>query len=168
MLNYRAGPVAESPKQDVYIPWCALVSFVVMSVFLLGCAVTPKHPSWNESTGPGGFERLMWNAIHKKDWKEFEYHLAPEFVGVNGSGQALDRTAWVEYWQNAQIQEIQIGEVNVRPESADMVVTCVLQLSGSVPGQPSRMQSYRVVSVWQQLKRGWALTTTSLTPILPS
>lgn len=104
----------------------------------------------------------MWQAIPKKDWKEFEYHLAPSFVGVNPSGLVMDRNAWVEYWKAAQVQEVQVGRLETQPNGADMVVTFVLQIvTADSPGG----RGYRVLSVWQQVKRGWILTATSLVPV---
>jgi hypothetical protein len=116
------------------------------------------------ATGAGEYERLMWKAVETKDWKVFEYHLAPLFVGVDASGKVLDRTAWVEYWKQAQPQEALLTHIQTRPAGVDMVVTFVLHLSGSDPAAPAAKQPYRVISVWQQVKRGWTLTTTSMTP----
>jgi Domain of unknown function (DUF4440) len=127
---------------------------------LFGCTGGgPKHPTWTGATGAEQYERLMWKAIRDRDWRNFEYRLAPTFTGVNASGQALDRAAWIEHWKAAQIKEFSLGEVSVHPNGADMTVTYVLHLSGG-PGP-----GLRVVSVWQESKRGWILTATTHTPI---
>lgn len=106
-------------------------------------------------------ERLMWQAIRGKDWKNFEQHLAPAFVGVDPSGKNYDRAGWVEYWQSASIHDYSLGEVTVQPAGDDMVLTYVVTL----PGTADRV---RVVSVWQQVKSGWILTSCSMTPVRPS
>ena len=103
-------------------------------------------------------ERLMWQAIRGKDWKNFEQHLAPAFVGVDPSGKNYDRAGWVEYWQSSSIHDYSLGEVTVQPAGADMVLTYVVTL----PGTADRV---RVVSVWQQVKSGWILTASTMTPV---
>ncbi len=147
-------------------PLCSFVSSVVVFLFLSGCAGgEPKHPTWKSATGAEQYERLMWQAIRDKGWKEVEYHLAPTFVGVSAEGQALDRAGWIEYWKSAQIKEFSLGEVSVHPAGTDMVVTFVLHLSGAAAGRSFPQRGLRLVSVWQQLKSGWTLTATSAVPV---
>jgi hypothetical protein len=141
------------------IPWCSLVSFVVCFLLVLGCGGEPKHPGWKSATGAEQYERLMWQAMRNKDWKEVEYHLAPTFVGVTATGQALDRAGWVEHWKTATIAEFSLAEVSVQPAGTDMTVAYVLHLSGD------RDEVFRVVSVWQEVKGGWILIAASTTPI---
>jgi hypothetical protein len=132
-----------------------------MALALLGCTIggQPKHPNWKNATGAEQYERLMWQAIREKDWKEVGYRLAPVFAGVNASGQLLDRTGWVDYWKAAPVTDFSLAEVLVHPNGSDMTVTYVLHLNGT-PGA-----GLRVVSVWQQVKGGWILTATTHTPI---
>jgi len=44
-----------------------------------------------------------------------------------------------------------------------MKVTYILHIQSSAPSPPS--SGLRVVSVWQQVKRGWMLSAISMTPI---
>ena len=140
------------------VPLCSLVSFVVVFSSLLGCAGEPKHAAWSNATGAEQYERLMWQAIHDGHWSDFEGHLAPIFVGVNSSGQMFGRDAWVAYWKGAPVKDFSLGEVSVQPQGADMILTYVFH---------SNQGAWRVVSVWQQVKKGWILTTTSITPLAP-
>ena len=147
---------------------CAFVSFVVCTFFLLaGCGGPPKHPTWTNATGAEQYERLMWQSLRHEDWKNVEYHLAPTFVGVDASGQAFDRAGWVEHWKNARFVEYSLAEVSVQPQGADMVVSYILHLNGVADASKAPSAGMRVVSVWQQVKKGWILTTTSMTPIAP-
>jgi hypothetical protein len=151
---------AKAGKPDL-ISSCSFVSFVVMAVALLGCTIggQSKHPTWKNATGAEQYERLMWQAIRDKDWKEVEYRLAPVFAGVNANGQLLDRGGWVDYWKTTPVKDFSLGEVLVQPNTSNMTVTYILHLNGA-PGA-----GLRVVSVWQQVKGGWILTTTTHTPI---
>lgn len=143
------------------------VPSVVILVWLfagaLGCTIggASKHPAWKNATGAEQYERLLWQAIRDKDWKEVEYRLAPTFVGVDAKGQTFDRAGWVEHWKAAQIKDSSLGEVSVQPNGTDMTVTYVLHLSGG------GSTALRVVSVWQQVKGGWMLIAQSGTPIQP-
>ncbi|HLW51893.1 MAG TPA: nuclear transport factor 2 family protein [Candidatus Angelobacter sp.] len=157
-----------SHKPTHFLHARSFLPFAIAAAFLLGCAGPPRRATWKTATGAGEYERLMWKAIEKKEWKMMEYHLAPSFVGVTPAGKALDRTGWVEYWKGAQMQDALISELQTRPEGVDMVVTCVLQPSGNASLGGPAGGSYRVVSVWQQVKGGWTLTATSLTPVLPN
>jgi hypothetical protein len=127
--------------------------------FLLGCAGESKHPSWSKATGAEHYERLMWQAIRDHDWSQFEGHLAPIFVGVNSSGRLFDRDQWVAYWKNAPLKDFSMGEVTIQPQGQDMIVTYVFH---------SDREACRVVSVWQGVKKGWILTTTSMTALAPT
>jgi hypothetical protein len=133
-----------------------------MVLMLLGCmgGGEPKHSNWKNATGAEQYERLMWQAIRDKDWKQLEYRLAPTFTGVNQSGQMFDRAGWLEYWKSTAIGAFSMGETSVRPNGPDMTVTYELHLGAGASGP-----GLRVVSVWQQVKGGWILIATSNTPI---
>jgi len=129
----------------------------VAALLFTGCAGAPKRATWNSATGGEQYERLMWQAIHQKDWDNIERHLSPTFIGVNPQGQMLDRAGWIAYWKALPAVEYSLGEVAVQPEGADMKVTSVVQLSTG--------GALRAVSIWQQVKTRWSLTAASLTPI---
>ena len=145
-----------SSRQRQYLSLCSFLPFVVV---ILGCAGPPKHPSWKNATGGEAHERLMWQAIREGDWRNFEQHLAPAFVGVDWDGKGYDRAGWVEHWKASAIRDYSLGEITVQPEGADMVVTYLATLPGTAPDQ------LRVVSVWQEVKAHWILTASSLTPV---
>ena len=105
----------------------------------------------------------MWKAIQGKDWVNVERHLSPTFVGVNAEGRMFDRAGWLELWKSAQVTEFSLGELQVQPEGPDMKVTYILSLPAS--GKSPAPAGQRVVSVWQQLKTRWLLSTTAITPI---
>src|SRR5262245_48007899 len=115
-------------------PLCSFVSFVVLAFFLVGCTIggASKHPTWKSATGAEQHERLMWKALRDKDWKDAEYRLAPTFVGVIATGEALDRAAWIAHWKAEQIKEFSLGDMAVHPNGPDMTVTYVLHLAGAV------------------------------------
>jgi len=130
-----------------------------------GCTIwkEPKSPSVKSSTGAEAYERLMWKAIQAKDWKELNAHLAPTFTGVAADGAGLDRAAWIERWKSRPVTEFSLGELTVQPNGSDMVVTYELHLQGG--DNVSSSKGLRVVSVWQELKKGWVLIAQTATPL---
>ena len=156
MLNFR------ETKFRFFLPSCFFVSFVVCFL-LAGCAGAPKHPTWKNATGAEQTERLMWQAIQSKDWANVERHLSATFVGVTADGRMFDRAGWVEQWKSAEVREFSLGEVQVQPEGIDMKVTYILHIQTSAKALPS--SGLRVVSIWQEVKRGWMLSAISMTPI---
>jgi hypothetical protein len=141
-----------------------IVALLILSVS--GCTAwkEPKHQVWKTATGAEQHERLMWQAIQDKDWPGVEQHLAASFAGVDAEGKQLDRAGWVEHWKTAEVTEFSLGEVLVQPGGADMVVTYELHLVATGHAQPPK--GLRVISVWQELKKGWVLISQSSTPVL--
>jgi len=140
------------------------VSILLLTCILTGCWKEPKKSDWKNAPGAEQYERLLWQAIHEKNWNEVEHHLAATFVGVSASGQKFDRRGWVEYWKGLQITDFSMGELTVEPNGPDMVVTYDLHLTRAT-GAAIPDGGVRMVSVWQQVKNGWVLTAESATPI---
>lgn len=148
-------------RQANLSPLCASVTSVVVILLLTGCTIgkEPKHPNWKNATGAEQYERLMWQAIRDKKWQDLESHVASTFVGVNPRGQSLDRAGWVDYWKAAPVRDFNLGEVSTQPNGPDITVTYALNLNSG--------PALRVISVWQQVKGGWMLIATSITPAQP-
>jgi hypothetical protein len=138
---------------------------LVVFCFALGCTGPPKHLTFSNATGAEQYERLMWETAHNRDWKAFEQRLAPAFVGVDGAGRAFDRSRWVDRWKNTSVREYSLGEFVVQPEGVDMVVSYLVSLGPGATPDGAQKESFRVVSVWQQVKSGWIQTASSMTPI---
>jgi hypothetical protein len=147
------------------LPLWPFVSFVVSFCGLLaGCAGAPKHPTWTNATGAEQNERLMWQAIHDKDWANVERHLSPTFIGVIPDGRMFDRASWLQLWNSTDVREFSQGEVQVRPEGVDMKVTYTFHVQTAALG-PLPPQGFRVMSVWQDVKSRWILSALSITAI---
>jgi hypothetical protein len=144
---------------------CSFVSFVVgIGLLIAGCAGEPKHPTWKNATGAEQHERLMWQAVHDKDWINVERHLSPTFTGVTADGRVFDRPGWLGLWQAAEVQEFSLGEMQIQPEGSDMKVTYIFHVKGPSKAQlPS--SGLRVISIWQEVKSRWMLTAMSMTAI---
>jgi hypothetical protein len=142
------------------------IVLLLLGVFA-GCGKASKQPPFQAATSAEQLERLTWQAVQDKNWTEFEHHIAPMFTGVNSAGQALDHAAWLEYWENEQLKDFSLGDVTTQPAGTDMVATYVLHFHGGDAGHSSPAGGVRVVSVWQEVKKGWILISQSQTPIAP-
>ena len=145
------------------IPAVSLLTCFFLYLAVAGCSGPPKRATWSNATGAEQYERLMWQSIRDKNWNQYSRRLAPTFVGVAADGRVFDRQGWVDYWKARAIKDFSLGDVQVQPEGPDMVVTYVLHLEETSGSASSA--GVRVVSVWQQVKSGWMLTASSMTPI---
>ena len=160
MIRYAHGAPHSAPSR-LDFPFIFIFLFCLV---LTGCWGEPGKFDWKNAPGAEQYERLMWQAIREKEWQDVQGHLAPAFVGVAADGRNFDGSGWVAYWKSVQLSDFSLGELAVTPNGADMVVTYSLNLNGSaVPPGP-----LRVVSVWQQVKRGWVLISQSETPVKSS
>ena len=141
-----------------------VITMLVYSAVLVGCAGAPKHPTWKNATGAEQHERLMWQAVRDKDWANVERHLSPTFTGVTADGRLFDRASWLDQWKSSEMREFSLGEVQTQPEGVDMKVTYIFQGQTSSKA-PLTSSGLRVVSIWQDVRGRWMLSAISMTPI---
>jgi ketosteroid isomerase-like protein len=144
------------------------LSILLVILALTGCWKEPSKYNWSNAPGAEQHERLMWQAIRNQEWNEVEHHLTPSFVGISATGQQFDRAGWVEHLKAMQVRDFSVGEMTVQPNGPDMVIAYEAHVSGEQSAQPSANNGVRVVSVWQQLKRGWVLILQAITPLKSS
>ena len=140
-------------------PWRlypVLMALMLGTVLTAGCWAEKKPATWSSATAPEQFERLFWDSVKAKDWQEVQNRLAPNFVSQSRAGTE-DKAAFLARLQRMELQEVSIGDVQVQSNGADMVVTYTLSMSGSSGGQPMAAGPVRMMSVWQQVKRGWIM-----------
>ena len=131
--------------------WRALAAGIAL-LSLSGCTMWEQKQSsaWSNATGAEQFERLLWQEIKARNWTEVERRLAPSFVEVTASG-VRDREQTLERLKALGAADYSIGDLQVRPEGADMVVAYTITLRASSGGETT----LRVMTVWQQVKGGW-------------
>ena len=127
---------------------------VLLAALLLTACGSPRPNTWSGATGAEQFERLFWQSVQKKDWNQLEHHLASTYVMVTGSGR-LERAAALDHFKQLEVQDFSLGDVDVRPEGSDMIVTYSITLHGTASGQPLPAQPVQMMTVWQQVKHGW-------------
>ena len=123
----------------------------------------PKVTAWANATGAEQFERLMWQEIKAGNLAEVEKRLASTFVVVSPSG-VRDRAAEMDLLRRFALKEYSLGDLEVRPNGSDMVVTYTLTLEGTLDGQPVPSGPWRVMTVWQQVGTTWTAIAQSYAP----
>jgi len=111
----------------------------------------PGLQSWKNATGAEAYERLFWKAIEDADFAAAERRMAPIYTLTSPAGIAT-RDKAVEYFRALNLKHIDIAELRVDPEGADMVVSYVATLETKSSSSPAR---YYMTTVWQQAKHGW-------------
>lgn len=138
---------------------------LLLLVFALGCTLWQEKspPTWKSATGPEAYTQLLWQEIKAKNFAEVERRLAATYVAIGPAGR-LDRAQAVEHFKQFEIDDFAIGEVDVRPNGPDMVVTYSITLRGRLAGQPLASTPYRMMTVWQEVKGGWIVIAHAVVP----
>ncbi len=141
-----------------------LLMFVALSTALSfpGCTKwgEKKHPNWHQATSGEHLVNLFWKDVKDKRFRELGTHVAPEFMGTNEMA-TLDKPTLLEHVSHLDIESFQIGEVQTRSSGRDLIVSYVMTVRLKSPNGPSRDLRLRMLSVWQELKRGWVVVAMS-------
>jgi ketosteroid isomerase-like protein len=141
----------------------ASFGIVIAVLILCGCTVYKERPAKSiaEATGGEGLERGFWNEVQGKKWTELEAHMASNFVASTPAG-TLDRTGALQWLKGFQLQGYSLGDVQTELNGDTYVITYTLSLRGTRGGQPIPEGPQRVLTVWQEQKRGWVQIAHSL------
>ncbi len=141
------------------------------SAFILGlslislpaCTIYPDKPAraFEEATGGEGLEKLFWKNVQAANWVAVDRSLASNYAGVSTVGR-LDRAAALEQYKTLQLKDFSVGDLQTELNGPTIVVTYMITLNGTrsssstggaaqaLPSSPQRM-----MTVWQQQKKGW-------------
>lgn len=123
----------------------------------------PHLQSWKNATGAEAYERSFWKAIEDGDFASAERRMAPIYTLTTPTGIAA-RDKAIDYFRSINLKHIDIADLRVEPEGADMVVSYVASIEAKSSSAPER---FYMMTVWQQVKRGWIAichTETRATP----
>src|SRR5215475_13019849 len=127
----------------------------VAILFSVGCGGwKPRHSSWSNATGAEQFERLWWADIQAKKWDQVGSRMAATYVFINADG-IKDREQTLAHLKLLEIEELAIGDVDVRPNGNDLIITYTMTLRGTLGGAPLILERTPMMTVWQQQKSGW-------------
>jgi hypothetical protein len=135
------------------MPPIRVVLTLGLALFTTACTEgkPPQSQAWSAATGAEAYERLWWKAIQDRDFKTAERHLAPIYTLTTPAG-IKNRDQAIPYLESLKLTSISLGELEVKPEGPDMVVSYSAVVQRTASSAPQR---YYMTTVWQQVKRGW-------------
>ena len=115
-----------------------------------------KQPGkgWVGATGGEQLVRLYWDEVKAKNWAELERHIASSAAFTNPHG-IFDRAGYLESVKKMQLTDYSLGDVSVHMNGSDMVVTYNITMKGTYDGQPLPAEAIHMMTVWQQVTKGW-------------
>ena len=121
---------------------------------LTGCTLFgDKNPATLKSTSSAEqYERIFWSSVKDKKWQHVPGLLSAN-VMYSAGGKVLGKDQVIAYLQAANIADVSITGMVVKPNGADMTLNYTLQESVA-GGQP---QTFTAISVWQQVGSSWIL-----------
>lgn len=130
-----------------------LLMAIALLLPVIACteAKPPQSQDWAHATGVEAHERLWWKAIQDRDFPEAGRRLAPIYTLTVPAG-ILEREQALKYFQSLDLTSITLGELQVKPEGPDMVVSYVATIQTKSSPAPQRCY---MTTIWQQVKRGW-------------
>ena len=102
------------------LPTLVLLLAVVLP--LAACWEEKQPATWKSATGTEALEKLVWDEVKAKNWPEIERHVGVNYVAVGPPG-VLNREQLVAHLKQFEIDEYALGNVQVTPNGADMMVT---------------------------------------------
>ncbi len=131
---------------------------LMVAMVLPACTFYGARParSMAEATGGEGLERVFWKNVAARNWAEIERALASNYAGI-GPGGNLDRTAALDQYRQWQLKDFSIGDLKTELNGNTIVATYTITLNGTAAAQPLPSTPQRMMTVWQQEKRGWVV-----------
>jgi len=132
-----------------------LLGVVLLMALASGCTVYPeqKAPTWAGATRSERFNQLFWHNVETKDWARVQEHVAPLAMFQLGDQKASGLADIVTLLKAADVQSVQIGDVESQPAGADLVTTYTLTIAGKPP--------MHAMTVWQQAGKHWVIVAHS-------
>ena len=142
-----------------------IVAAALAFFLLTSCSAyrVPKHATWKNTTSVEQMERLYWQAIKDKDWMNVEAHTASAYTHVAADG-VKSKQEILDFYKGLDLLEYSLGEFQVTDHAGTTTVSYLANASFEAGGQRTTAR-FRVLSVWQQQKNGWAMIANSTTAI---
>jgi uncharacterized protein DUF4440 len=140
-----------------------LVLLLALVLPLAACWEEKQPAAWKTATGAEALEKLVWDEIKAKNWPEIEHHVGVNYRAVGPPG-VFNREQLMEHLKQFEIDDYALGNVEVTPNGADMMVTYDFTGHGKVGGQPLPPVPLHMMTIWQQVKGGWIMVGHATVP----
>jgi hypothetical protein len=131
-----------------------ITSLLAAAMCLSGCTIygDKKPATLKSTTSAEQYERIFWSTVKAKNWQQVPGMLAANVMYSTGN-KVLSKDQVVPYLQGLNLADFTITGMVVKPNGPDMTLNYTLQLSAV--GAP--VQTFTVISVWQQVQQGMIL-----------
>jgi Domain of unknown function (DUF4440) len=130
---------------------------ILLCLIFVGCSVWGKQaPGFPGATGGEKLQRAFLDEIKRKNWTEVERRLSANFVLVTPAG-VFDRSAAMERIRNLDLKGYTLADVDIHAQGADVVVSYLISVDGTMKGEMVPSGPQRVVSTWQEVAGHWIL-----------
>jgi len=130
---------------------------ILLCLISTGCSVWGKQaPGFSGATGGEKLQRAFLDEIKRKNWNGVEQRLSANFVLVTPGG-VFDRSAAMERIRNLDLKGYTLADVDIRSQGADVVISYLISVDGTMKGEALPSAPQRVVSTWQEVSGHWIL-----------
>jgi hypothetical protein len=143
-----------------------LVLVPFLGFVLSACTMWPekRNPNWQQATGAEQFERLYWQELKAKNWKELEAHTASNFTHASAAGVRNKQETIATYKQNPLV-DYQLGNFDVVAHGDTAIVNFTADFTYTdESGKTIGPVHNRIQTVWKQHKTGWVLLSKAAFP----
>ena len=117
------------------------------------CPGKSPSPRWASATGGEQYERLFWDSVKAKNWRDVEAHLSATVV-TEAPDAVREKQKTMEHVRQLNLTDYSLGEVQTQSNGPDLIVTYTITVHGTFNGQPIPEKAQRMMSVWQQVGEG--------------
>jgi hypothetical protein len=135
---------------------CAVLLLALFAT--TACTIAPEKakPAWDSATSAEQYERLFWDSVKAKNWRDVEAHLSGTMVSeAPNVVQGKDGT--MDHIRKFDLTDYSLGEVKTETAGGDLIVTYTITVHGNFDGHPLPDHAMRMMSVWQQAKKGMVM-----------
>jgi Domain of unknown function (DUF4440) len=134
-----------------------IVGVLLLCLIPAGCSVWNKRaPGFAGATGGEHLQRAFLDEIKNKHWTEVEQRLSANFVLVTSAG-VYDRAAAMERIRNLDLKGYTLADLTLHAQGADVIVSYLISVDGTMNGHSLPSDPQRVVSTWQEVSGHWVL-----------
>ncbi len=122
------------------------------------CTVYPEKakPAWDTATSGEQHERLFWESVKAKNWRDVEAHLSGTVV-TEAPNAVRNKQQTMEHIRQLNLTDYSLGDVQTEINGGDLIVTYTITVHGTFNGQPLPDQPMRMMSVWQPVTKGMVM-----------
>jgi ketosteroid isomerase-like protein len=110
--------------------------------------------------------RLISEAEKRKDADTLAPYLAPDYVGIDPSGELIDKATAIGRYRNVEfvLEELRLSDIRVRPQPHSAWEFGTMDLAGRL-GERKFAGKYRYSHLWVRADSSWLIAASQMTPV---